>query len=52
MSEAENNLYNDKYPLGIGEVDDIVSLISFLISSKSKWLTGQTIVIDGGFSIN
>jgi len=52
MSNTEKNIYADKYPLGIGEVDDIVSLINFLISNESKWLTGQTIVIDGGFSIN
>lgn len=39
------------HPLGIGEVDDIVPVISFLISNDSKWITGQSIVVDGGYSI-
>ncbi|MCG3705721.1 SDR family oxidoreductase [Aliarcobacter butzleri] len=36
------------YPLGLGVPDDIASLVTFLLSSSSKWITGQNIVIDGG----
>ena len=39
------------HPLGIGEAEDVVPLIMFLISSKSKWITGQNFIIDGGYSI-
>jgi NAD(P)-dependent dehydrogenase (short-subunit alcohol dehydrogenase family) len=39
------------HPLGFGKVDDIVSLISFLLSDNSKWITGQNFKIDGGYSI-
>ncbi len=39
------------HPLGIGEVGDVVPTIEFLISSKSKWITGQNFIIDGGYSI-
>lgn len=39
----------DRTPLGrIGEPEDIGSLITFLASSDSSWITGETIVIDGG----
>jgi NAD(P)-dependent dehydrogenase (short-subunit alcohol dehydrogenase family) len=40
------------YPLGIGEPKDIAEAIDFLLSHKSRWLTGQEIVIDGGRSVN
>jgi NAD(P)-dependent dehydrogenase (short-subunit alcohol dehydrogenase family) len=39
------------HPLGLGEVEDVVPMILFLISSNSKWITGQEFVIDGGYSI-
>jgi NAD(P)-dependent dehydrogenase (short-subunit alcohol dehydrogenase family) len=40
-----------KYPFGYGTPKDISSIISFLISSDSSWITGSTIVADGGFTI-
>jgi NAD(P)-dependent dehydrogenase (short-subunit alcohol dehydrogenase family) len=39
------------HPLGIGEVSDVVPIIEFLVSAKSKWITGQNFIIDGGYSI-
>ena len=41
-----------RHPLGLGEVCDVTNVIEFLLSPKAKWITGQSIVIDGGFSIN
>ena len=32
----------------LGEVDDIAAMALFLSSSAASWITGQTIVIDGG----
>ena len=43
---------NKQYPLGIGKPEDAASMIKFLLSSKSRWLTGQQIILDGGRSIN
>ncbi|RKE45382.1 SDR family NAD(P)-dependent oxidoreductase [Sphingobacterium detergens] len=39
------------HPIGIGESEDVVYLIDYLLSEKSKWVTGQNIKIDGGYSI-
>lgn len=39
------------HPLGIGEVSDIVPLVEYLLSDGSRWMTGQNLVIDGGYSI-
>ena len=42
-----------KYPLGkrYAYPNEIADLINFLLSSKSSFITGQTIVIDGGFTL-
>ena len=39
------------HPLNIGEVEDVVPMIAFLLSDNSRWITGQNIKIDGGYSI-
>jgi NAD(P)-dependent dehydrogenase (short-subunit alcohol dehydrogenase family) len=53
--QAENILSKEimdedrsKYPLGYGEPKDIALPVVFLLSNASKWITGQSIVIDGG----
>ena len=38
------------HPMGIGSPDDVADLAVFLLSGKSKWITGSEIVIDGGYS--
>ena len=40
------------YPLGIGRAADVVNAVEFLISEKSRWITGQQIVVDGGRTVN
>jgi NAD(P)-dependent dehydrogenase (short-subunit alcohol dehydrogenase family) len=43
---------NEALPLGrIGEPDDIADVITFLAGEGARWMTGQTIVIDGGAQI-
>lgn len=38
------------YPLGLGEPSDVGHAIEFFLSDKSRWITGTTLTIDGGFS--
>jgi NAD(P)-dependent dehydrogenase (short-subunit alcohol dehydrogenase family) len=40
------------YPLGLGNPDDIYQMVSFLLSDKSRWITGQQFTVDGGRTIN
>lgn len=37
-------------PLGWGTPQDVVDYVEFLLSEKSKWITGQTLFVDGGRS--
>jgi NAD(P)-dependent dehydrogenase (short-subunit alcohol dehydrogenase family) len=36
------------YPFGLGEPGDVAGMAAFLLSDAGKWITGQTIVMDGG----
>lgn len=39
-------------PVGrLGTVDDVASAVKFLLSGESSFITGQTIVIDGGLTV-
>jgi NAD(P)-dependent dehydrogenase (short-subunit alcohol dehydrogenase family) len=47
--ETHEDQVAKRIPLGrIGEPDDIAKAALFLVSDASSWLTGQTLVIDGG----
>lgn len=39
------------YPLGFGRPEDVAHLAAFLLSDASRWITGTSIVIDGGHTI-
>lgn len=42
---------SELYPLGIGEPSDIAEAAQFLLSDKSKWITGIELVVDGGITL-
>jgi NAD(P)-dependent dehydrogenase (short-subunit alcohol dehydrogenase family) len=48
LSKEVMDIDRSKYPLGYGEVKDIALPVVFLLSNASKWITGQSIIIDGG----
>jgi NAD(P)-dependent dehydrogenase (short-subunit alcohol dehydrogenase family) len=52
LNTAEKiNATAEKHPLKkIGEPSDIANITSFLLSDKSKWITGQILHVDGGMS--
>lgn len=43
---------DSRYLLGEGKPCDVSNTISFLISDKARWITGQEIIVDGGFIIS
>lgn len=38
------------HPLGIGQPEDVGNAIAFLLSNASRWITGTTLVVDGGYT--
>ena len=42
--------YLARHPLGFGQPCDISNIAAFLISDASRWMTGTSIVLDGGYS--
>lgn len=39
------------YPLGLGRPADVAAAVAFLLGDGARWITGQNIVVDGGFTI-
>jgi NAD(P)-dependent dehydrogenase (short-subunit alcohol dehydrogenase family) len=50
ISDDSKKEIEKMHPLGIGNVQDIANGIEFLLSDKSKWITGIDLLIDGGYS--
>lgn len=40
----------DKHLLGLGDCSDISNACIYLLSEASKWVTGQNLVVDGGYT--
>jgi NAD(P)-dependent dehydrogenase (short-subunit alcohol dehydrogenase family) len=41
-----------QYPLGLGTPEDVGHAVLFHLSEASRWLTGQCMVMDGGYSLS
>jgi NAD(P)-dependent dehydrogenase (short-subunit alcohol dehydrogenase family) len=41
----------NRHPMGIGRPEDVANAIAFLLSDASRWITGQTLVLDGGLTV-
>lgn len=47
--EAAKKAVEDLHPLGFGEPEDVAGAIAFLLADTGRWITGSTMVIDGGY---
>lgn len=39
------------HPLGLGLTEDIANACVYLVSDASRWVTGQNLIVDGGYTI-
>jgi len=50
LDEKQKEMFKDRFPMGrLGEPNDVAKIISFLVSEKAEWITGQVIHSEGGF---
>jgi len=38
------------HPLGLGRPRDVANAIAFLLADTGRWITGTTLIIDGGYT--
>jgi NAD(P)-dependent dehydrogenase (short-subunit alcohol dehydrogenase family) len=38
------------HPMGLGTVEDVANAVVFLLSDMARWITGTTLVVDGGYT--
>lgn len=51
ISEELQRVLEPEHPLGrLGEPSDIADVVSFLVSKPGRWISGQLLQTDGGFS--
>ena len=50
LTPDQINAIEQKHPLGIGQVRDVANGIAFLLADSARWITGTTLVIDGGYT--
>jgi NAD(P)-dependent dehydrogenase (short-subunit alcohol dehydrogenase family) len=51
MSPEEMKNHEKKYPLGIGNPEDVANACAFFMSDASQWITGSFLKMDGGLTL-
>ena len=49
MGEEHGNALEAKQPLGLGNGDDVANVVAFLLSEAARFITGTSIIADGGY---
>ena len=50
--KVRENILNNIPMKKIGNPDDIANTVLFLVSNEANYITGQTITVDGGATVN
>lgn len=48
---TQRNELESKHLLGFGETTDVSNACIFLLSDASRWITGQNLIVDGGYTV-
>lgn len=52
MADSERRMQlENQHLLGLGETSDISNGVIYLLSDAARWITGQNIIIDGGYTV-
>ncbi len=50
LTEQQVDELRSSHPLGFGTPRDVANSIAFLLAETGRWMTGSTLVLDGGYS--
>jgi NAD(P)-dependent dehydrogenase (short-subunit alcohol dehydrogenase family) len=50
LTDEQMKALEDSHPLGLGEPRDVANALAFLLADTGRWITGSTLVMDGGYS--
>jgi NAD(P)-dependent dehydrogenase (short-subunit alcohol dehydrogenase family) len=50
MDPDERKVLEDKHLLGLGKTTDISNACIYLLSDAARWITGQNLIVDGGYT--
>jgi 3-oxoacyl-[acyl-carrier protein] reductase len=50
LTDEQIKALEDAHPLGFGTPRDVANAAAFLLADTGKWITGSTLVLDGGYS--
>ena len=51
LSEEDYTKRISGFPLGLGQPSDVSLACVYLLSDASRWVTGQNLIVDGGYTI-
>lgn len=50
MTDDQMSELRTSHPLGFGTARDVANAIAFLLADTGRWMTGSTLIVDGGYS--
>jgi NAD(P)-dependent dehydrogenase (short-subunit alcohol dehydrogenase family) len=50
LTTEQFNAVQSMHPLGLGQPTDVANAIAFLLADTARWITGTTLVVDGGYT--
>jgi NAD(P)-dependent dehydrogenase (short-subunit alcohol dehydrogenase family) len=50
LTPEQSAVLETMHPLGLGRPNDVANAIVFLLAQTSRWITGTTLVVDGGYT--
>lgn len=50
LTDEQMEQLRSSHPLGFGTPRDVANAIAFLLAETGRWITGSTLVLDGGYS--
>lgn len=51
LNDEGRKLIEDRHPMGFGRPEDVAGAVLYLLSDASRYVTGTTLYVDGGYTV-